>query len=229
MKYITDRKKQLLLQAFEKSAQIIDLHGQGYGAMSIALKSETSRYGVRAVLKANGLNSRTRDGCKGRYVEQAGKKSSKILALHAKGYCPASIASMTKTSLYGVRWVLEENGLTSNRRKDVTPVDVLKAQVKKRAKRMNAEVLAEYKSGKSIAEIAKQYGVTFERIRQRLTRMGAKMRAPGFQKLTEREVKQIKKLLAASVLPSDIAAKFGVTVCCVKGIGTGRTWKWVKV
>lgn len=144
MKYgFTDRKKQLLLQAFEKSAQIIDLHQQGYSAMSIALKSETNRYGVRAVLKSNGFTSRSRDALhlgvnavhytprKKQLIEQAGKKSSRILALHAKGYCPVNIASMTKTSAYGVRWVLEINGLTANRRRDVTPVDVLKAQVNK--------------------------------------------------------------------------------------------------
>ena len=49
----------------------------------------------------------------------------------------------------------------------------------------------------------------------------------GMAKLTEDDVREIRRLLASGAKQIDIAARFGVTDSAVREIKTGRNWGWL--
>lgn len=123
-------------------------------------------------------------------LEAAARRNLKqIVDLYERGRCPAAIAAQLELTKFGVRAVLIAAGYSPRSRDAETLVKGEPHRNKPTAESLaiDAEQKRLYESGKTMQEIAKQYGTSKQAVQQRLKRAGAAMRQSGGTKGSGRE------------------------------------------
>ncbi len=114
---------------------------------------------------------------KQRLVAKAVEKKDEILALHNAGKSAATIEDLLGLSLYGVRSVIQSAGLKP-RAFDLlgTPRGSGGPESFPEARALDQEYRKLYESGMTLRAIGDHFGVSYQRVKQRLDRSGCVMR-----------------------------------------------------